>query len=72
MLISIVIAAVIAAKFPQIAEGVWVKWLPGALADGQMQAKPDPLLFEGGLSKIQDAIGRQKQGVSAQKVVVKL
>lgn len=37
-----------------------------------MQAKPDPLVVGTGLEKIQEAIDRQKAGVSAKKVVVLL
>ncbi|KAF2100486.1 oxidoreductase-like protein [Rhizodiscina lignyota] len=65
-------AATIAVQSPAVAEGVWGKWVPGALADGTLQAKPDPIVIEGGLAKCQEAVDRHKQGVSAAKVVVKL
>jgi hypothetical protein len=57
---------------PDIAEAVWEKYLPAALADGRFQAKPDPIVVGAGLEKIQEALERHKQGVSAAKVVVTL
>ncbi|EPE08549.1 zinc-binding oxidoreductase [Ophiostoma piceae UAMH 11346] len=55
-----------------IAEGVWKKYVPAALANGSLQAKPDANVVGHGLDKIQDAINVLRKGVSAQKVVVTL
>jgi hypothetical protein len=57
---------------PDIAEAVWGKYLPAALADGRFRAAPGPIVVGTGLEKIQEAFERHKQGVSAAKVVVKL
>jgi hypothetical protein len=57
---------------PDIAEAVWGKYLPAALADGSFQAKPNPIVVGTGLEKIQEAFERHKKGVSAAKVVVTL
>ncbi|KIW44755.1 uncharacterized protein PV06_03203 [Exophiala oligosperma] len=53
-------------------KAVWKNFLPQALEQGRYLAKPDALVVEGGLEAIQTAIDRYNQGVSAQKVVVKL
>jgi hypothetical protein len=57
---------------PDIAEAVWGRYLPAALADGSFQAKPDSIVVGTGLEKVQEAFERHKQGVSAAKVVVML
>ncbi|KAB2575062.1 Alcohol dehydrogenase superfamily zinc-containing [Lasiodiplodia theobromae] len=56
----------------EVGDAVWRKYVPEALQRGLMQAKPDPLVVGTGLEKIQEAIDRQKAGVSAKKVVVLL
>lgn len=55
-----------------IADAVWREWIPEALADGRLQAKPNPLIIGNGLSDMQKALEKHKKGVSAAKVVVKL
>ncbi|KAH7050076.1 zinc-binding oxidoreductase-like protein CipB [Macrophomina phaseolina] len=55
-----------------VADGIWRKWVPEALAKGTLQAKPDPLVVGSGLESVQGAMERQKAGVSAQKIVVTL
>ncbi|KAB2573048.1 Dehydrogenase azaJ [Lasiodiplodia theobromae] len=55
-----------------IADAIWRKYFPEALAKGLFQAKPDPLVFGSGLEALQGAMERHKQGVSAQKIVVTL
>jgi NAD(P)-dependent dehydrogenase (short-subunit alcohol dehydrogenase family) len=51
---------------------IWKDYLPQALAEGQFVPAPAPLVVGEGLEKIQEAMGVQMQGVSAQKVVVTL
>jgi NAD(P)-dependent dehydrogenase (short-subunit alcohol dehydrogenase family) len=51
---------------------VYETFLPTALADGRFIAAPDPLVIGHGLDAIPKAIDRQRQGVSAQKLVVTL
>jgi len=53
-----------------VGDAVWGKYLPEALESGQLKAKPDPIVIKGGLDKMQEAFDRQKQGVSAGKIVV--
>ncbi|KAK8212257.1 quinone reductase [Phyllosticta capitalensis] len=54
-----------------VRDAVWRDYVPGALAAGKLQAKPEPLVLKGGLDMIQTAMEKHKLGVSAQKVVVK-
>ena len=51
---------------------IYVDFLPAALADGRYAAAPDPLIVGRGLEMIPAAMLKQKNGVSAQKVVVLL
>jgi hypothetical protein len=51
---------------------VWGKYIPQALAAGKFQAKPDPLLIEGGLEMVQEGLDILRKGVSAKKVVVEI
>ncbi|KAK7538457.1 zinc-binding oxidoreductase-like protein CipB [Phyllosticta citribraziliensis] len=53
-------------------DAVWRDYVPTALATGKLQAKPEPIVLNGGLEMIQTAMDRHKAGVSAQKVVVQL
>lgn len=46
--------------------------MPEALAQGKLQAKPDALVAGHGLENVQMAMDKQKEGVSAKKVVVTL
>ncbi|OQE37869.1 hypothetical protein PENCOP_c009G01289 [Penicillium coprophilum] len=55
-----------------VGEWIWGKFVPEALKNGKLQAKPDPLVVGTNLNCIQDALDIQKKGVSAQKVVVTL
>jgi len=67
-----VVALTLVDQDQDIGEAVWKKFVPEALANGKLQAKPDPLVITGGLSKVQEGLDRLKQGVSAGKVVIKL
>lgn len=53
-------------------EAIWGKFVPEALASGQLQAKPDPVVVGHGLSEIEHGLKVQKAGVSAKKIVVTL
>lgn len=55
-----------------MANAVWKDFVPKALQSGQLRATPDPIIIQGGLKEVQHGLDRQKQGVSAAKVVVKL
>ena len=65
-------AVSIAVEQKEVGDAVWRKYVPEALANGQLLAKPDPLIIKGGLSYIQEAADTLKKGVSAAKVVVEL
>lgn len=51
---------------------VWKDFIEGGLKIGKLRAKPDPMVLQGGLEVVQDALDRFRQGVSAVKVVVKI
>ena len=68
----IVTSTSIVYQHPEIANAVWGDFVPKALESGQLKAKPDPLVIKGGLKEAQHGLDRQKQGVSAAKVVVQL
>lgn len=54
----------------QTAKAIWEDFVPGALVNGQLQAKPDPIVVGQGLENVQHALDVQMKGVSAKKVVV--
>ena len=56
----------------EVAKVVYHEFLPKALAEGTLKAKPDPLIVGKGLEEVQAAVDRCKAGVSAQKVVVSI
>lgn len=56
----------------KIGQAIWEDYVPKALASGQLQAKPDPVVVGHGLDKIQRAFDVQKAGVSGKKIVVTL
>jgi hypothetical protein len=59
-------------KHNEVSRAVYQDFLPDALASGRYIAAPPPLVVGKGLESIQAAIDVQRQGVSAQKVVVTL
>ncbi|RDI76943.1 hypothetical protein Vi05172_g13044 [Venturia inaequalis] len=65
-------ALAIATKEPEVADMLWNHYVPGALADGSLKAVPPPLVAGKGLESLQMAVEKQKEGVSANKVVVLL
>ena len=46
--------------------------MPKALETGEFQAKPDPHVVKGGLSKVQEGVNIVRNGVSAKKVVIEI
>jgi NADPH:quinone reductase-like Zn-dependent oxidoreductase len=55
-----------------VGRAIYESFLQGALESGSYVASPPPLIAGHGLESLQDAIHRQQEGVSAQKVVVLL
>jgi hypothetical protein len=55
-----------------IGDAIWRKYMPQALTAGKFQAKPDPMVLEGGLERVQDGINILRKGVSAKKVVIEV
>ncbi|CAG7951286.1 unnamed protein product [Penicillium salamii] len=73
MLSRIVLAySIIQEPNQHVGEWIWGKFVPEALANGKLQAKPDALVVGTGLGYIQNALDIQKKGVSAKKVVVSI
>jgi NADPH:quinone reductase-like Zn-dependent oxidoreductase len=65
-------AVAIAVDQKEVGDAVWRKYVPAALAGGQLLAKPDPHVIKGGLPHVQQALDTLHRGVSAAKVVVEL
>jgi len=65
-------AVAIAVDQKEVGNAVWRKYVPAALASGQLLAKPDPHVIKGGLPHVQEALDTLHRGVSAAKVVVEL
>ncbi|OJD36155.1 zinc-binding oxidoreductase [Diplodia corticola] len=65
-------APTIATEHKEVGDAIWRKFVPEALASGQLKAEPAALVVGKGLDKLQEAMDRQQAGVSAQKVVVSL
>ena len=55
-----------------VGEAVWAQFVPAALENGAMKAKPDPVVIKGGLEKVQEGVDKCKEGVSFAKIVVEL
>jgi len=58
------------AKF--IGEAVWGDYVPKALESGSLKCLPEPLVIGKGLEKVQEGMQKNKDGVSAKKVVIEL
>ncbi|KAJ0338168.1 hypothetical protein KNSL1_012541 [Colletotrichum chrysophilum] len=54
----------------EVGDPVWREFVPGALKNGQLKAKPDPEVVGKGLESIQGGLERLKKGVSATKLVI--
>ncbi|MGH3645532.1 MAG: zinc-binding alcohol dehydrogenase family protein [Mycobacterium sp.] len=57
-------------KDNEVGPGIYVDFLPAALAKGTYRAAPEAVVVGDGLDKIPDALERLKAGVSAKKLVV--
>ncbi|KAK4502240.1 hypothetical protein PRZ48_005665 [Zasmidium cellare] len=57
---------------PHVGTAVWHDFMPEALESGKFQAKPDPFVIKGGLSKVHEGINMLRDGVSARKVVIEI
>ena len=57
---------------PHIGDAVWHEFMPAALETGKFQAKPDPYIIKGGLSKVQEGMDMLRKGVSAKKIVIEI
>ncbi|WP_136588051.1 zinc-binding alcohol dehydrogenase family protein [Microbacterium hydrothermale] len=51
---------------------LWGEVVPRLLAEGSLRPAPDPLVVGDGLDALQGALDRQRAGVSAQKIVVRV
>lgn len=56
----------------EVGRGIFVDYLPKALAAGTFTPAPKPEVVGTGLQSVQEAFNVQKKGVSASKIVVKL
>lgn len=59
-------------KDNEVGPGIYVDFLPAALAAGRYRAAPEALVVGEGLEQIPGAIERLRRGVSAQKLVVRV
>ena len=62
----------IVSESPKVAKKIWGEYIPAALKTGQFAPAPKPLVVGSGLESVQKGFDRQKEGVSARKVVVGL
>ena len=65
-------ALTIATAQKEVGEAIWGNYVPKALADRTLQAKPDPIIVGKGLEKVQEGLDKQKAGISAGKIVIEL
>lgn len=56
----------------EVGPAVWGDFLPGALKSGYLTPHPEPLVIGTGLESIQKGMNKNKEGVSAKKVVISL
>ena len=57
-------------KHNEVSNAIYRDFLPAALADGRYRAAPAPRIVGDGLQHLQRALDIQREGVSAEKVVV--
>ena len=57
-------------KHNEVSHAIYRDFLPAALADGRYRAVPKPRVIGDGLEHLQAALDIQREGVSAEKVVV--
>jgi NADPH:quinone reductase-like Zn-dependent oxidoreductase len=70
--VSRISSANIVTQEPEVADEIWGKYVPAALTSGKLVASPKALVVGKGLEDVQNGLDRQKEGVSARKVVVLL
>ncbi|CAJ2500897.1 Uu.00g037500.m01.CDS01 [Anthostomella pinea] len=51
---------------------IWENYVTQALKDGKLKAVPEPLVIGKGLESVQKGLDKNKEGVSAKKVVIEL
>lgn len=56
----------------EVGPALWGDVVPRALADGSLRPAPEPVVVGSGLADIQGALDRQRAGVSASKLVVRV
>lgn len=56
----------------QVNGPLWEKYLTPALEQGKLKAVPEPLIIGKGLESVQKGLDKNKEGVSAKKVVIEL
>lgn len=56
----------------EVSKLIYEDFLPGALAEGQYVATPEPQVVGNGLQCVQEALNLQRKGVNARKIVVSL
>ena len=59
-------------KDNEVGPGIYVDFLPAALASGTYRAAPDAVVVGEGLAEIPNAIAQLRKGVSARKLVVRV
>ncbi|EXK26634.1 hypothetical protein FOMG_16805 [Fusarium oxysporum f. sp. melonis 26406] len=59
-------------KGKHLVDHIWHNFVPEALADGQLQPKPDHLVIGRGLETLQSGLDRLRKGVSARKLVIEV
>jgi NADPH:quinone reductase-like Zn-dependent oxidoreductase len=59
-------------KDNEVGPGIYVDFLPAALASGTYRTAPEAVVVGAGLDQIPDAIRQLRQGVSAKKLVVRV
>lgn len=55
-----------------LTHAIWADYLPKALESGKLKAVPEVLVIGTGLESVQKGLNKNKEGVSAKKVVVEL
>ena len=56
----------------EVTHPVWKDYLPQALQQGKLKCVPEPLVIGKGLESLQKGCDKNKEGVSAKKVVIEL
>ncbi|KAK5056098.1 hypothetical protein LTR84_012651 [Exophiala bonariae] len=65
-------AAIVTQEEGRVARKVWGEFVPAALRTGVLKPRPDELIVGRGLYFVQAGLDKQREGVSARKVVVTL